>query len=165
METNLFVAKPTATTATKKTKEVLTDPTLLDKIKLFNQLKNEIESATAHLKMVEGDIKESGKDIFLKKYQKRRPENFKIADTTGAEVMIIVMDKYSKVDEDKAKGIYKAPTYLNNFEQLYQDVIKTDLYEGVVLKKINSKLSFGLNKKNNTEWQIKIRKPTKIYNF
>lgn len=62
-------------------------------------------------------------------------------------------------------GIYKAPTYMNNFEQLYIDIVKTDLYEGLVLKKIDSKLTFGLQPLNNQDWQIKCRKETKIYNF
>lgn len=63
------------------------------------------------------------------------------------------------------KGIYKSPTYLNGFQVLYNDVIKTDLYEGIVLKKLHSKLTWGFNERNNHEWQIKIRKPTKLYNF
>jgi ATP-dependent DNA ligase len=62
-------------------------------------------------------------------------------------------------------GIYKAPTYINNFKPLYDDVVKTDLYEGLVLKKIDSKLSFGFNTLNNQDWQVKCRKETKIYNF
>lgn len=62
-------------------------------------------------------------------------------------------------------GIYKAPTYTNEFEALYNDIIKTDLYEGLVLKKIDSKLSFGFQELNNHDWQVKCRKETKIYNF
>lgn len=63
------------------------------------------------------------------------------------------------------KGIYKAPTYLNNFSTLYNDIVKTELYEGLVLKKIDSRLTFGLNENNNQDWQVKCRKETKIYNF
>lgn len=63
------------------------------------------------------------------------------------------------------KGIYKAPSYLNGFLDLYNDIITTDLYEGLVLKKLGSKLTYGLQEKNNTDWQIKFRKETKNYNF
>lgn len=63
------------------------------------------------------------------------------------------------------KGIYKAPTYMNNFDGLYKDIVKTDLYEGLVLKKINSRLAFGFQELNNHDWQIKCRKETKIYTF
>jgi len=63
------------------------------------------------------------------------------------------------------KGVYKAPTYLNGFEKLYDDIVKTDLYEGLVIKKIDSKLSYGFQELNNHDWQVKCRKPTKIYHF
>jgi ATP-dependent DNA ligase len=63
------------------------------------------------------------------------------------------------------KGIYKAPSYLNGFLDLYKSIVATDLYEGLVLKKLSSKLTYGLQEKNNTDWQIKFRKETKIYNF
>lgn len=62
-------------------------------------------------------------------------------------------------------GIYKAPTYVHSFEKLYEEIIKTDLYEGVVLKKINSTLGYGLQELNNQDWQVKCRKTTKNYHF
>jgi ATP-dependent DNA ligase len=82
----------------------------------------------------------------------------------------------SRVDEDgleiythlcltNIKGVYKAPSYLNDFEKLYQDIVKTDLYEGLVLKKLESKLDFGFQELNNQNWQVKCRKPTKVYHF
>jgi ATP-dependent DNA ligase len=62
-------------------------------------------------------------------------------------------------------GIYKAPTYGAGFDYLYQELAKIDLYEGLVLKKLDAKLSFGFQEKNNNDWQIKCRKETKLYNF
>lgn len=62
-------------------------------------------------------------------------------------------------------GIYKAPAYLNNFYGLYLDIVKTDLYEGLVLKKKNSKLNFGFQELNNHDWQLKCRKENKLYDF
>lgn len=61
------------------------------------------------------------------------------------------------------KGIYRAPTYLSGFSELYKDLVKTDLYEGLLLKRKDAALSYGYNEKNNTSWQIKIRKSTKNY--
>lgn len=75
------------------------------------------------------------------------------------------MEMYDHLCCTEFKGIYKAPIYLNSFKKLYRDIINTDLYEGVVLKKRNSKLAFGFNEQNNTEWQIKCRKENKLYNF
>lgn len=63
------------------------------------------------------------------------------------------------------QGIYKSPTYMNNFDGLYKDIVKTDLYEGLVMKKKNSLLNFGFQSLNNHDWQIKCRKETKIYKF
>jgi len=62
-------------------------------------------------------------------------------------------------------GIYKAPAYGGGFDILYEELYETELYEGLVLKKKNSKLTYGFQEKNNTEWQIKCRKETKLYNF
>ncbi len=65
----------------------------------------------------------------------------------------------------KHTNIYRAPTYINKFEELYHDIVDVDLYEGLVLKRKFAKLSMGLNEKNNNDWQIKCRKPTKNYAF
>jgi len=75
------------------------------------------------------------------------------------------LEMYEHLCCTEYKGIYKAPAYLNGFEWLYSQIVKTDLYEGLVLKKKNSKLQFGFQPLNNHEWQIKCRKETKIYNF
>jgi ATP-dependent DNA ligase len=63
------------------------------------------------------------------------------------------------------KNIYKAPCYDGNFDKLYKSIVDTDLYEGLVLKRKDAKLSYGLTEKNNNDWQIKCRKPTKNYDF
>lgn len=63
------------------------------------------------------------------------------------------------------KDIYMAPSYLNNFKPLYNEIIQTDLYEGLVLKKAAAKLELGFREKNNTGWQVKARKTTKNYGF
>lgn len=62
-------------------------------------------------------------------------------------------------------GIYKVPVYAMGFDFMYDDLIKTDIYEGIVLKKANARLTYGFNEKNNSEWQLKCRKPNKNYNF
>ena len=62
-------------------------------------------------------------------------------------------------------GIYKVPVYAQGFKYMYDDLVKTDLYEGVVLKKAQAKLTYGFNEKNNSEWQVKCRKENKLYKF
>lgn len=63
------------------------------------------------------------------------------------------------------KNCYKAPCYEYGFDVLYNSIVDTDLYEGLVLKRKDAKLSYGLTERNNSDWQIKCRKPTKNYDF
>jgi hypothetical protein len=103
--TNLFATATKVKETTKKTdKKVIQAPELGDKVKRFAELKQIIDSATGELKMIEGDIKSTGKGLFMKEYlsQKSTPDNFKIEDGTGNACMFIVMDKYTIVDENKA---------------------------------------------------------------
>jgi hypothetical protein len=103
--TNLFATATKVKETIKKTdKKVIKAPLLADKVKRYADLKQIIDSATGELKMIEGDIKLVGKDLFMKEYrqQKSTPDNFKIQDDTGSSCMFIVMDKYTIVDENKA---------------------------------------------------------------
>lgn len=104
---NLFAAGTKIKEPAKKVADKKIIPAILldDKIKKFGELKATIEAATGELKMVEGDIKAAGKDLFMKEYfsQKSTPENFKMQDKTGATCMFICMDKYTLVDETKAE--------------------------------------------------------------
>lgn len=125
--TNLFAtATKVKETAKKSEKKVINAPLLANKVQRYAELKQAIDTATGELKMIEGDIKNVGKDLFMKEYrqQKSTPDNFKIQDETGSSCMFIVMDKYTNVDETKA-GI------LGQFEGL--------LAENVVYK-FNSEL-------------------------
>lgn len=75
------------------------------------------------------------------------------------------MEAYDHLCCTQYHGIYKAPTYTHNFIELYKQIVKTDLYEGLVLKKKDSKLAFGMQELNNHDWQVKCRKETKNYTF
>lgn len=117
--TNLFATATKVKETTKKTdKKVIKSPLLGNKVKRYAELKELIDSATGELKMIEGDIKAVGKDLFLNEYkqQKSTPDNFKLQDDTGNTCMFICMDKYTIVDEAKA-GI------LSNFDGLLAENI------------------------------------------
>jgi hypothetical protein len=117
--TNLFATATKVKETTKKTdKKVIKSPLLGNKVKRYAELKQLIDNATGELKMIEGDIKMVGKDLFMQEYkqQKSTPDNFKIQDDTGNSCMFICMDKYTIVDEAKA-GI------LANFEGLLAENI------------------------------------------
>ena len=112
--TNLFATATKVKETVKKTdKKVIQAPILGNKVQRYDELKQIIDSATGELKMIEGDIKSVGKDLFMKEYRNQRstPDNFKIQDETGNSCMFICMDKYTIVDEAKA-GI------LSNFDGL-----------------------------------------------
>ena len=104
--TNLFANATTKTPAPKKAeKKILPAHDLGDKVGRYADLKHQIEALTGELKMIEGDIKVRGKELFLQQYkiEKRTPDNFKIQDDTGATCLFIVMDKYTSVDDTKAE--------------------------------------------------------------
>ena len=75
------------------------------------------------------------------------------------------LESYDYLCSTTIEGVYKSPVYCAGFDFLYEDLIKTDLYEGVVLKKRDAKLTFGFQEKNNSEWQLKCRKENKLYHF
>jgi hypothetical protein len=103
--TNLFAATTTKTAAPKKAdKKVISAHELGDKVKRFADLKNQIDALTGELKMIEGDIKGKGRELFVQEYKRERrtPDNFKIQDQTGSSCLFIVMDKYTAVDDEKA---------------------------------------------------------------
>lgn len=67
------------------------------------------------------------------------------------------------------ENIFRVKTFMPDadagWERLYYDLIQHDMYEGLVLKRIGAKLEAGLREANNTGWQVKCRKETKIYKF
>jgi hypothetical protein len=136
--TNLFATATKVKETTKKTdKKVISAPLLGNKVQRYAELKQLIDSATGELKMIEGDIKAVGKDLFMKEYrlQKSTPDNFKIQDESGNACMFICMDKYTLVDETKA-------SILANFDGLLAENVvykfNADLVEkyGAVLSEL-----------------------------
>ena len=113
--TSVMVKQPAAKKADKKIVKVAD---LGDKITTWAGLKGEIESKTALLKMLEGDIKAAGRFSFMEQYkaQKSTPDNFHLQDEVGSGCLFICMDKYTVVDETKAE-------VLGNFEGLLNETV------------------------------------------
>lgn len=88
-----------------------------------------------------------------------------IFKTSGMMVGAEGIKQYDHLLFTEYNGVYRTPTYSTDFVALYNDLVKTELYEGLVLKKRNAILEVGFNSKNNFSWQLKCRKPTKIYKF
>lgn len=66
---------------------------------------------------------------------------------------------------DISDNIYRVVSYYNYFEELYNDLSKIDLIEGIVLKRRLSKLEVGYKEDNNSKSQVKFRKQCKMYKF
>lgn len=63
------------------------------------------------------------------------------------------------------KDTFRVKNFTGNFSNLYNEITKWDVFEGLVIKKAEAKLSPCLNEGNNSGWQIKARKSTKNYQF
>lgn len=135
---NLFANVSVKETAKKATeKKQVPALNLESKIQRFAELKASIDNMTGELKMIEGDIKATGRDTFLAEFKKgkMRPDNFYLSDQTGSRVMFICMDKYSTVDETKAELLKQFPDLL---DEKVQYTINAELVEkhGEILSRI-----------------------------
>jgi ATP-dependent DNA ligase len=92
-----------------------------------------------------------------------------LVGTTFEQRVAILNDLYGQVDCEKehlygiSENIYRVKSYNGGFLDLYNDLIKVDMYEGLVMKRKNAKLELGTNEMNNVKSQIKCRRKTKNY--
>lgn len=91
--------------------------------------------------------------------------------STFSERIEMLDNKYGKRDSDKSylysisDNVYRVKSYESGFKELYNNLIKIDMVEGLVCKKKTGKLEMGLTEDNTHRNQIKFRKPTKNYKF
>lgn len=62
-------------------------------------------------------------------------------------------------------NIYRVKSYDNNFQEIFENLIKIDMVEGLVMKRKTAKLELGTTENNNAKSMVKARKPTKSYKF
>jgi hypothetical protein len=72
-------------------------------------------------------------------------------------------DKFLYATE--VEGVFRVKSFRDCFTPLWDDLIKIDMYEGLVLKRADAKLENGNTEKNNMNSQCKFRKPTKNYAY
>lgn len=63
------------------------------------------------------------------------------------------------------EGVFRVKTFFNCFTALWNDLVKIDMMEGLVLKQADAALENGITQLNNSAGQVKFRKPTKNYQF
>ena len=79
-----------------------------EKLAKFNSVKEEIKNLTAEQKSIEGEIKSTCLEEYIKLYtsMKRNPESIKVESEKGDKVMFIAMKKYTgAVDEERASEL------------------------------------------------------------
>ena len=64
-----------------------------------------------------------------------------------------------------SENIFKIETFYTSFQEKWEELIKIDMVEGLVLKRKSAKLEVGSTENNNTKSQIKVRKATKNYKY
>ena len=61
--------------------------------------------------------------------------------------------------------IYRVKTFYGNFLALWNEIVKIDMLEGLVMKRMDAKLERGGTLLNNVGSQVKVRKPSNSYPF
>ena len=89
-----------------------------------------------------------------------------LLDTTFEERIKLLDDLFGKIDENKylykiTDNIFRVKSFYDNFLEKWNDITKTEVFEGFVLKKKQQKLIKGLSEKNNLSH--KCRRTTKNY--
>ena len=64
-----------------------------------------------------------------------------------------------------SENVYRVKSYYNNFYEIFNDLTKIDVVEGLVCKRKNARLEIGTTENNNTKSQLKFRKKCKLYSF
>lgn len=76
-----------------------------EKLEKFVEIKDQIKNLTAEQKSIEGEIKATSLEEYIKLYtsMKRNPDSIRVQSEKGDKVMFIVMKKYiGTVDEERA---------------------------------------------------------------
>jgi ATP-dependent DNA ligase len=64
-----------------------------------------------------------------------------------------------------SENIFSVKTFYDNFNKKFEEIVPIPVYEGLVIKRFNSKLQNGTSELNNHTSQVKCRKETKNYKF
>lgn len=64
-----------------------------------------------------------------------------------------------------SENVYRVRSYYSDFKNLFDELVKIDMVEGLVLKRKNARLEVGNREDNNSKSQVKFRKPTKNYKY
>ncbi len=143
---NLFTkAKKTSVKESAKPKDdkvrvKVEDPTFFDKVKMVETLQNQIKSAEAKVSMMTDEIKEVGKELWARTYEKmgKNPGSVMLEATKDGDVgqvMFLPMDKYITINADRADQLR---------EQFGEDIVEentTFAFDNDMIEKYGEVLS------------------------
>lgn len=89
------------------------------------------------------------------------------------ELLETIAGRSRELETDTGRGLayrinehlWLAPSFRGNFSRHYAEIKDVDSVEGLVLKNPHGTLQQAFHEKNNTGWQVKIRKPALNYPF
>lgn len=64
-----------------------------------------------------------------------------------------------------SENTFRVHNFKKESEKTWKNIIKIEMYEGLVFKKPDGKLGTGFSESNNAGWQVKVRKPTCNYSY
>ena len=88
--------------------------------------------------------------------------------STFEERVLLMNELFGTVEENEYlyklnNNVFRVKTFYDNFLERWNEIVKIDMLEGVVLKKRDQKLTKAFSEKNNLSH--KCRKETKLYKF
>lgn len=102
------LAKKAPVTASKsKEKDSIIVDGISEKLLRLKQARGEAKELETEIKMLEGELKDLLRIKYMDEYlaQKKKPESFKVKGDAGGEMLLIVQDKYLKVDDSKEAAL------------------------------------------------------------
>jgi hypothetical protein len=78
---------------------------------------------------------------------------------------LFVTNSYDDFIDQVGPSAYRAKNFVKGLNTIWNNIVKTQMYEGFVLKRPDGILENGFREANNTGWMVKIRKPTKNYRY
>jgi ATP-dependent DNA ligase len=91
--------------------------------------------------------------------------------STFSDRITLLDELYGTKDSEKpylysiSDNVYRVKSFETGFKQIFDDLTKIDMIEGLVLKRKSAKLEIGNTENNNTKSQLKARKATKNYKY
>ena len=90
---------------------------------------------------------------------------------TFAQRLEMLDSMYGKEESEKeylfgiSESVYRVKSYDFGFSSVFDRLSKIDMVEGLVLKRMNSRLEASGSEQNNMKWQVKARKGTLNYKY